>query len=135
MLKKVLCLFLSICVLVSGLIVFAETDSQANSATNFTFGNGVMSKEVLRSYVSRAVTHQGFCVERDANPIFDEDLRFLRRIGAKFIGRAAMLSWNGNLTAGEIENHFQLAEEYSEKAHKVKKSGINPLFIIQITFL
>jgi len=40
---------------------------------------------------------------------FEEDLRFLRRIGAKYIGRAAMLSWVGNMTAEEIENHFKIA--------------------------
>ncbi len=140
MFKKRICVLLSIMMVVAILVtstlgVAATTlESQADSSTGFEFQNGEMSKEVLRNYLSRAVTHQGFCVERDANPIFDEDLRFLRRIGAKFIGRAAMLSWNGNLTSEEIENHFAMAKESAEKVHEADAEIILQAGIFEIVY-
>ena len=135
MVKKVLCVFLAVVLLalsVTGMYVSAQ--SQADAATSFTFENGEMSKEVLRSYVSRAVTHQGFCVQKNGNKIFEEDLRFLRRIGAKYIGRTAMLSWVGNMTAEEIENHFKIAKENAAKAHMADSEMILQAGIFEIAY-
>ena len=134
MLKRIISFFVSLLVLALilssiGIPAFAAA-SQSSAATDFTFKDGKMSKDVLRSYVSRAVTHQGFCIEGNGdnggNVTFDEDLRFLRRIGAKYIGRAATLSWNGSMTKDEIENHFKIAEENAAKAHSA-----DPEFILQ----
>jgi len=141
MLKKAICIILS-CVLLTlalftstfGISVLAATNSQADAATDFTFENGTMTKEVLRSYVSRAVTHQGFCVQKSGNLLFEEDLRFLRRIGAKYIGRAAMLSWVGNMTAEEVENHFKIAKENAEKAHNADPEMILQAGIFEIAY-
>ncbi len=134
MLKRIISVFISLLVLTliigsSCFSAFAAA-GQSDAATDFTFKDGKMTKEVLRSYVSRAVTHQGFCIEGNGanggNVIFDEDLRFLLRIGAKYIGRAATLSWNGSMTADEIESHFKIAKENAAKAHSA-----DPEFILQ----
>lgn len=108
--------------------------TQADAATNFAFGNGTMSKEVLRSYASRAVTHQNFTAGVGENLVFEEDLRMLLRIGAKYIGRAAMISWNGNLTAAQVENHFAIAEEYAAKVHEADSQIILQAGIFEIAY-
>ena len=53
--------------------------------------DGFMSREVLDNYLSRAVTHLGLCSDLNATPedAFEEDVRMLCNMGAKFIGRAA----------------------------------------------
>ncbi len=134
MAKKALCVLLAVVMLASFFSMTAAAKSQADAATSFTFENGVMTKEVLRSYVSRAVTHQGFCVQKNGNFIFEEDLRFLRRIGAKYIGRAAMLSWVGNMTAEEVENHFKIAKENAAKAHEADSEMILQAGIFEIAY-
>ena len=51
---------------------------------NFKF-DGNMSRDVLESYLSRAVTASGL-YESDT---LDDDLRVIARMGVKFIGRAS----------------------------------------------
>ncbi|MBQ4153441.1 MAG: hypothetical protein IJD11_03700, partial [Oscillospiraceae bacterium] len=103
-------------------------------ATSFTF-NGTMSKEVLRSYCSRAVSHAGLCIESmDINPIFEEDLRMLTNIGAKYIGRAAYYSWAGNLTTAQIEEHFRVAKERATRAHQVDPEMILQAGVFEIAY-
>lgn len=69
----------------------------SDDARNYSF-DGLMSREVLDNYLSRSVTHLGLCSDLNATPedAFEEDVRMLCNIGAKFIGRAAYVwyPWN-----------------------------------------
>ena len=112
-------LLMSIC-LAGGLLAGAALPATPTEAASskFTF-NGTMSKETLRAYCSRAVTLAGLCVENNAaDPIFEEDLRMLLRIGAKYIGRAAYYSWGGNMSWQQIQDHYALAKERADLVHK-----------------
>jgi len=55
-----------------------------NMKLNFKF-DGNMSREVLESYLSRAVT-AGSLFESET---LEDDLRAIKRLGVKFIGRAS----------------------------------------------
>jgi hypothetical protein len=92
-------------------------------APDYNF-NGSISREVLENYLSRAVTHSYLCAEDNQGPnlYFNDDIRMLTAIGAKFIGRAALI-W---LAPDDIEEFFLQAEEYAGFAHQS-----NPEFILQ----
>jgi len=130
--KRFILSLLILIILISGTYVispFLPSDD-----LDFSF-NGSMSKNVLRSYVSRAVTFQGFTIENnDENPIFEEDLRMIKNIGAKYIGRAAFYSWGGNLSFDEIENHFKIAEELAAKAHAADPELILQAGVFEIAY-
>ncbi|MEN8200955.1 MAG: hypothetical protein ABFS28_00070 [Bacteroidota bacterium] len=59
--------------------------------TGYQF-RGNISEEVLRNYLSRAVTHSELCTppqyKMDGADSLEDDLRMLREIGVKFIGRS-----------------------------------------------
>lgn len=102
--------------------------------TQFTFRNS-MSKEVLRSYASRAVTHAGLCIENmDVDPAFEDDVRMLRRIGAKYIGRAAYYSWGGNMSAADIEKHYKIAKERADAVHQQDPEMILQAGVFEIAY-
>jgi len=108
--------------------------TQANAATSFQF-KGSMPKEVLRSFASRAITHQGFCVVgTEPDPIFEEDLRMICNMGAKYIGRAAMYSWSGNMSAEAIDTHYRIAKEKAEAVHAVDPEIILQAGIFEIAY-
>ncbi|MBQ4153440.1 MAG: hypothetical protein IJD11_03695, partial [Oscillospiraceae bacterium] len=133
--KRMISISLAVVLLITTLLAStlsvsaAATKSQADAATSFTFSNGKMSKEVLRSYLSRAVTHQSL----GAFDI-DEELRMLKNIGAKFIGRAHHFSWAGNLTAAQIEDQYKKAKEMADKAHAVDPEMILQAGIFEIAY-
>ena len=67
---------------------------------NYSFDSSI-SREVLENYLSRAVTMTEFltdsvyCLDsRNMNPDKTDDIRLIKNIGAKFIGRA-IYRWNG----------------------------------------
>ena len=101
---------------------------------NFTF-KGSMSQEVLRSYCAHAVTLAGFCVENLAvDPYFEDDLRMIQNVGAKFIGRAAYYSWGGYLSWNQIQEHYRLAEERAAAAHKADPELILQAGVFEIAY-
>ena len=107
----------------------------ASAASRFTFSDGKMSQETLRAYCSRAVTLAGFCVENtEPDPIFEEDLRMLKRIGAKFIGRSAYYSWGGNMSNAQVEQHYRIAKERAEQVHKVDPEIILQAGVFEIIY-
>lgn len=84
---------------------------------------GSMPRDVLNSYLSRAVTHFGIGYDNlNASRTFEDDLRMLVHEGAKFIGRAALI-WS---QSQEISEHFRFCKERAELAHKA-----DPQFILQ----
>ena len=84
---------------------------------------GSMPRNVLNSYLSRAVTHFGIGYDNLATSrTVEDDLRMLKREGAKFIGRAALI-WS---QSQPIEEHFRHCKARAELAHQV-----DPQFILQ----
>lgn len=111
-----------------------KSATQADAASGFQF-EASMSKEVLRSFASRAITHQGLCVVGTSpDPIFEEDLRMVCNMGAKYIGRAAFYSWSGNMTAEQIDTHYRLAKERAAAVHAVDPEIILQAGIFEIAY-
>ena len=89
---------------------------------NFKF-DGSISREVLNSYLSRAVTHFGIGYDNDVySDTFEDDLRMLKNEGAKFIGRAALV-WHTSVPDSE---GFAFAKKRIARGHE-----IDPEFIFQ----
>ena len=92
-------LFLLILLLLGGMNGFTD------NARNYKF-DGSMSREVLDNYLSRAVTHLGLCCDLTSpeEDRLEENVRMLRNIGAKFIGRAAYVwyAWNDGKYLDEV---------------------------------
>ena len=108
--------------------------TQADAASGFQF-EGSMSKEVLRSFASRAITHQGLCIDGTSpDPIFEEDLRMVCNMGAKLIGRAAFYSWSGNMTAEQIDTHYRIAKERAAAVHAVDPEIILQAGVFEIAY-
>lgn len=72
--------------------------------------DGRISREVLENYLSRAITQMGLTDSAQRA----EDIRMLKNVGAKFIGRSALL-W-GN--PGDDEAYFKRARETADLAHQ-----------------
>lgn len=75
---------------------------------NFTF-DGSMSREVLESYLSRAVTASNLY---DTETL-EDDLRLIARLGVKFIGRASGI-W---FMAEDDEIHFAKSRALADAVH------------------
>ena len=75
-----------------------------------------ISRQTLNNYLSRAVTHYGLCSTspEPATSCFDDDIRMLTGLGAKFIGRAAY-AW---VPPDDEEAHFLLAGERARRVHQ-----------------
>ncbi len=131
--KKLVSIVLVLCIFM-GLFSGVYVNASDTVYKNFEF-SGTMSKDVLRNYLSRAVTLQGFCAENESEDIlFEEDLRMIRRVGAKFIGRAAYYSWGGNMSNAQIENHFSIAKQKADDAHAAAPELILQAGIFEIIY-
>jgi len=84
--------------------------------------DGSISEEVLNNYLSRAITMGEFCLP-NSDAEFEENVRMLKNIGAKFIGRAAF-EWTPNMN---VEDHFAKAAKYAKLAHEA-----DPEFLLQV---
>ena len=71
--------------------------------------DGNMSREVLESYLSRAVTAAGL-VDSDT---LDDDLRAIRELGVKFLGRASGIWY----MVEDDETHFEKSRRLAERVH------------------
>jgi hypothetical protein len=82
--------------------------------------DGTISREVLENYLERSVTMAYFLVtgETEGNrgyPYREDDIRLIRNIGAKFIGRA-IYRWNGEDRLND-PNFWTGAKELIERVH------------------
>ncbi len=84
---------------------------------DFAF-DGAVTKPVLENYLSRAVTAAGL-FESDT---LDDDLRALKRIGAKFLGRASGVWYMHE----PDEIHFEKSKRLAERVH-----AMDPEIILQ----
>lgn len=83
--------------------------------------DGSISPEVLDNYLSRAIT-QGEFLLAPTEVDFQENLRMLKNIGAKYIGRAAF-EWTPSM---DNEEHFARVARYAKMAHEA-----DPDFMLQ----
>ena len=74
-----LCILLTLCLAASRVL-----------GADYQF-DGTMSREVLENYLSRSITMEGLLNGRGD---LDDNIRMLKHIGAKFIGRSLCL-WGG----------------------------------------
>ena len=81
--------------------------------------DGSISREVLENYLDRSVTAGNFLVPGDAGqykfPYRWDDVRMLKNIGAKFIGRA-LYRWGNESDFGD-PIFFTYAKDYIEQLH------------------
>ena len=75
---------------------------------NFTF-DGNLSREVLENYLSRSVTAAGLY----ESGTLEDDLRAIKRLGVKFLGRASGV-WGAT---GDDAAHFEKSRALAEKVH------------------
>lgn len=76
---------------------------------NFTF-DGKIEKEVLENYLSKAVTASGLC----DTATLEDDLRVIRRLGIKFLGRASGV-WGA---AEDDDAHFARSAYVAQRVHE-----------------
>jgi len=129
LMKKIIAILLTLTMLIG--VMFSAVSVPVSAVTSEFYFNGSMSKEVLRNYVSRAVTQEDLVISN----CFDEDMRMLRRIGAKFIGRTTLTSWIGAITSkAKLDDHYNAAEEKLAKAHALDPEMIFQAGIFEIVF-
>lgn len=88
---------MKICVLIL-LIVVVVSGCNTERYTGYEF-RGKLTESVLRNYLSKAVTHAELCTHPDfmqdgVNACFEDDIRMINNLGAKFIGRS-FFRWGG----------------------------------------
>lgn len=77
---------------------------------NYQF-DGQLSKEVLENYLSRSVTAQGL----HESETLTDDLRVIKKLGIKFLGRASGLWYMTN----DDEEHFRRSKEVADLVHEM----------------
>lgn len=76
---------------------------------DYTF-DGAISLDVLRNYLSRSATASGLY----ASDTLEDDLRMIRELGVKFLGRASGIWY----MVEDDEEHFRLSKELADKVHE-----------------
>ena len=118
-----------VCVVLLGVMLTMNSWSQDTIKRSYEFRDGVMPRNVLESYLSRAITQGEFCLP-ESEAVFEENLRMIQNIGAKFIGRAAF-EWTpvmGN------EEHFAMAERFAERAHEADSTLLLQACVFEAVF-
>jgi hypothetical protein len=98
--------------------VWSMSGSAGASGRDYRF-DGSISRPVLESYLSRAVTINGLSY----SPCFDDDVRMLKRIEAKFLGRVAYI-WGG--PAADEAPYWRHVKAVADKLH-----AADPEWILQ----
>jgi len=101
-------------------LLFLSACGEYNNEKSYHIEGGVISKQVLDNYLSRAITqaelfNEGFYVDGEY-PNIEDDERMLLNIGAKFIGRA-IYRW-GRESAFNHPEWLGNAKKRIEKMHK-----------------
>jgi len=87
--------------------------------------DGTISREVLESYLSRAITVEGLLTEKGN---LDENIRMLKNIGAKFAGRSLCL-WGGE---ANFSGNLEKTRRNVPKVHKADPDIILQACIFEI---
>ena len=89
--------------------------------------DGKISREVLENYLARSLHMLGLADSKQ----FDEDLRMIKNVGAKQIGRVAGIWWSGDVKV-DVEAHFARAKTAadvvsSRRSGRTRKSRPAPI--------
>ncbi len=87
--------------------------------------DGKISPEVLRSYLSRAITSQELLTEKGN---LDDNIRMLKSSGAKFIGRAVFV-WGHE---AQLPSRLELARKNAPKIHQADPDIILQACVFEI---
>jgi len=87
--------------------------------------DGTMSREVLENYLSRSITMEGLLNGRGD---LDDNIRMLKAIGAKFIGRSLCL-WGGE---GRLLANLERARQQTPRVHEADPDMILQACIFEI---
>lgn len=87
--------------------------------------DGTISRDVLENYLSRAITMEGLLTGRGN---FDDNLRMLKHIGAKFIGRSLCL-WGGE---ANFRRNLELARQTVPKVREADPDMILQACVFEI---
>ncbi|MDB5117265.1 MAG: hypothetical protein JWQ79_2757 [Mucilaginibacter sp.] len=117
-------------ILVAGACLFSGTVAAvpkvpvAPKKVDYKFKNKI-SREVLENYLNRAITMQSLLVGKGN---FDDNLRMIKNIGVKFIGRA-VCQWGGE---AQIPQNLVQEKELAAKIHSVDPDIILQACIFEI---
>jgi beta-xylosidase len=98
--------------------------SEASLTEDYKF-NGKISRKVLENYLSRSITMESFLTGKGD---FDDNLRMIRSIGAKFIGRS-VCQWGGE---ANLLSNFEKEKELEKKVHQLDQDIILQACIFEI---
>ncbi len=98
---------------------FGSADA-AGEKIDYEFDGEGISRQVLENYLERAITMAFYLIPkkpegRRVYPFHDDDVRFLKNIGAKFIGRA-IYRWGGESRLNS-EEFWSTAKSLMEAVH------------------
>lgn len=104
----------------------ADTKKEFSFNRDYHFGNGTIRRNVLESYLSRAITMAEFCtggyfLVDGPYSYKQDDIRMLQNIGAKFIGRSIYL-WGGENKVNDPrfwEDAKQVIDRMHQKANQL----------------
>ena len=113
------------------LLFFMASFSSYANTNMFEFKNEI-SQVVLENYLSRSIEFAGLCSEGSTGtaPYFKDNLRMIKNIGAKFIGRAAF-TWDAPVND---DMHYKIAEESADKIHKIDPEIILQACVFETTY-
>ena len=86
---------------------------------DFKFDKNGISRKVLENYLEKSITMVYFAcpdADRGGYPYYEDDVRMIKNIGAKFLGRA-IYRWGGESRLNEKE-FLSNAEEIIKKMHE-----------------
>ncbi len=106
--------------------VTPEIKTEWTNTGDYTIQNGVITEQVLRNYLSRAITEAEYLNSAGyaSNGYYGtpDDERMLLNVGAKFIGRS-LYTWNGE-NRFNISGWLQTAKEKIDRYHIMDPDAI-----------
>ena len=100
-------------------------------STKYDF-KGNISKEVLENYLFRSIEFLGICSEGSsgAAPYLEDNLRLIRNVKPKFIGRAAY-AWD---CPKDDDEHYKIATENAKRIHEIDPEIILQACVFETTY-
>lgn len=123
--KAPLCRKMTFSILALGLVLAARAGSLPGRTSGPYGFDGKVSRTVLENYLSRAITIQGLLTRQDD---FEDNLRMIRHIGAKFIGRS-VCQWGGE---DRLLDNFAIEKKLIPQVHRADPDIILEACIFEI---
>lgn len=123
-LKSTLLMLTFICLINSAIAGIHTAATTSPQKTDYKF-KGKISRKVLENYLDRSITMQRM-LTGEGN--FDDNLRMIKNIGAKFIGRA-VCQWGGE---ADLLKNFEQEKQLAARVHQVDPDIILQACIFEI---